>query len=258
MTISTLTEMLDKVISETLKGIGTSIPAHVLEFDVATQQAKVQIAIEFRNTKGESFSIAPIVNVPVYFAGGNAFHIEHQIDPDDEGILVVSQRCIDGWKEQGGISPQTVLRKLDMQDSIFIPGVRSKPNAITSFLNDGVVIRNKDGSHYIHLKKTGDIFLDNASCKANFKNNGDIVLENSLCTFTILADGSIKGNNASGYFELMTSGTFNINTATIDPNGNILTPGSITGTIITDATTGVKLFSHTHAGGGIPPPDPGS
>ena len=34
---ATLTEMLDHVMSEILKGVGTSIPAHVLSFDTSTQ-----------------------------------------------------------------------------------------------------------------------------------------------------------------------------------------------------------------------------
>ena len=223
-----LTQMLDKVISESLKDIGTSIPAHILEFDVETQLAKVQIAIEFHSVDGDSFAIAPIVNVPVYFGGGNAFILEHQIDTDDEGLLIVAQRCIDGWKEQGGVAPQTVLRKLDMQDAIFIPGVRSKPNVITDFQNDGVRIRSKDGTRHIHLKNTGEIEV---------KNEG--------ATVSVKTDGLVKGSNDSGYFELQAAGDFVANDATMTVDGDVKT------------SEGISLRTHTHVGNiGIPTSPP--
>lgn len=187
---STLTEMVDKTFSELLKSISTSIPAYILDFDSSTQTAKVQISIEFIDKQANSFAIAPIVNVPVHFAGGG-YTIEHEIKPDDEGILVVSQRCIDGWKENGGISPQTVLRKLDIQDSLFIPGFRSKPNVITGFNNDGIMLRNKSGTQSLWLK----------------------------------SDDTIRGDNGSGYFELKPNGDFVINGLIINTAGEIFFNG---------------------------------
>ena len=208
--IATLTEMIDRTISEILKSVGTSIPAHILSFDTTTQLAKIQIGIEFIDINGKTFNLAPVVNIPVYFSGGNNFHIEHQIDVGDEGLIIVSQRCIDGWKEQGGVAAQTVLRKLDMQDALFIPGFRSKPNAISGFSNNGIKIRNKAGTHYIWLKNTGDILSENE--------NG---------SYSLKADGSQKGSNSSGSFELQAGGTIDLNGVTIDPSGNVIIPTSL-------------------------------
>jgi len=190
--LATLTEMIDRTISEILKGVGTSIPAHILSFDINTQLAKIQISIEFIDIQGETFNLAPIVNVPVHFSGGD-FVIEHQIDEGDEGLIIVSQRCIDGWKEQGGIAAQTVIRKLDMQDALFIPGFRSKPKAISAFNNNGIRLRNKAGDHYVWLKNTGDI-----------------VTENTNGAHTLLANGDI-----------------NLNGVIIKPNGNVIMPNSL-------------------------------
>jgi hypothetical protein len=203
--LATLTEMIDRTISEILKGVGTSIPGHVLSFDVATQLAKVQIGIEFVDVQGESFNLAPVVNVPVHFSGGD-FVLEHQIDEGNEGLIVVSQRCIDGWKEQGGVAAQTVVRKLDMQDALFIPGFRSKPNAISGFNNNGIMLRNKDGSDYIWLKNTGE---------ASIQVSGDI----------------------------------NLNGVTIDSTGNIVSPGTISGDVLSAPSVvadGKELVNHYH------------
>lgn len=171
---ATLTEMMERTVSEILKGVGTSIPGHVDSFDATSQLAKVQIGIQFIDVQGQSFEIAPIVNVPVLFPGG-AFSIEYQIDPGMEGLILISQRCIDAWKEEGGVATQPVLRKLDMQDALFIPGFRSKPNKLASFQNNGVRMRNEAGDKFIWLKNdgTGEITVDTLVINANIEHTGN-------------------------------------------------------------------------------------
>lgn len=149
---STLTEMVDRTVSEILKGVSTSIPGHILSVD--GQIAKIQVGVEFIGVSGASFPLDPIVNVPVHFPGGQ-FCLEYELNEGDEGVILVSQRCIDAWKEQGGVATQPILRKLDLQDALFIPGIRSKPNQLQSFANDGIRIRNEDASQYVWLKGGG-------------------------------------------------------------------------------------------------------
>ncbi len=151
---ATFTEMIERTVSEILKGVGTSIPGHILS--VSGQLAKIQIGVQFVDVNGNDFAIAPIVNVPVYFPGGD-YCIEYEIKAGNEGIVLISQRCIDAWKEQGGVAEQPILRKLDFQDAMFIPGLRSKPNQLSSFQNNGIRMRNKDGSQYLWLKSDGSI-----------------------------------------------------------------------------------------------------
>lgn len=185
--LATLTEMMERIVSEILKGVGTSIVGHILSFNVDTQLAKIQIGIEFIDVQGQAFNLAPVVNIPVHFSGGD-FVLEHQIDEGDEGLIIISQRCIDAWKEQGGIASQTVIRKLDMQDALFIPGFRSKPNAISGFNNNGIMLRNKAGDHYIWLTNTGEIKL---------KSGGDVningVIIDSAGNVTIPASLNLNG-----------------------------------------------------------------
>jgi hypothetical protein len=185
--VATLTEMVESTVSEILKDVGTSIPGHVLGFDAGTQLAKVQVGVQRINRDGKAFDLAPIVNVPTLFPGGK-FSVEYQIDEGDEGLILVSQRCIDAWKEEGGIAGQPVKRKLDMQDALFIPGFRSKPNALASFANDGIRLRNEDASAYIWLTSTGDVEIVSNTLTHNGKNIGD----------THTHSGVTSGGQASG------------------------------------------------------------
>ena len=191
--LSTLTEMMERIVSEILKGVGTSIVGHILSFDVDTQLAKIQIGIEFIDIQGQTFNLAPVVNIPVHFSGGD-FVLEHQIDEGNEGLIIISQRCIDAWKEQGGIASQTVIRKLDMQDALFIPGFRSKPNAISGFNNNGIMLRNKAGDHYVWLTNTGEIKL---------KSGGDVningVIIDSAGNVTIPTSLNLKGKEIADH-----------------------------------------------------------
>lgn len=201
MSLNPLTEVMESSIHEALKGVGTSIPGHVLSFDPDTQLAKVQVGVEFVSVTNESFAIAPIINVPVHFPGGD-FCVEYQIDEGNEGLIVISQRCIDGWIEQGGVSPQSVKRKLDMQDALFIPGIRSKPGAIADFQNNGVRMRNKSGSEYIWLKNdsTADIVIGTLNITGNIVHTGNTTqtggtaISGTLTAATVTATTSITVN----------------------------------------------------------------
>jgi len=192
MRTATLTEMVEKTVSELLKGVGTSIPGHVLSFNPESQLAKVQVGVEFVKADGDTFTMAPIINVPVHFSGGS-FSVEHQIDNGDEGVILISQRCIDGWKEQGGVASQPVLRKLDMQDALFIPGVRSKPNALSNFQNNGVRLRNEDGSQYIWLKNdsTAEINIPTLNINGDIVHAGDMNQTGSTTISGTLTAGTV-------------------------------------------------------------------
>ena len=172
---ATLTELIKQSFTEMMKDVATSIPGHILSFDPTTQLAQIQIGIVRKDIKGKSFDPPPLIEVPVYFAGGS-FIVEHQIDANDEGIILFSQRCIDGWFDTGGIAENPILRLHDYSDAMFLPGLRSQVNKISSFANDGIRIRNADATHYIWLK-----------------NDGTIETKNDNSTMTISSAGAFNG-----------------------------------------------------------------
>ena len=154
MTQSTFTEMMETCTHEILKGVCTSIPGHVLNFNPEKQLAQVQIGVQIVKADGGTVTPPPLILVPVLFPGGD-FSIEHQLDKGNEGWVMFSQRCIDAWKDQGGVAPQTYRRYHDVNDAVFIPGIRSQKNKMASFENNGIRLRDKDGANYIWLKNDG-------------------------------------------------------------------------------------------------------
>ena len=150
-------ELLRKSFAEMMIDVATSTVGHVLAFDPVTQLAQLQIGIVKVAATGETFEPVAVVECPVYFAGGSSFMLEHQIDDGCEGVILFGQRCIDGWRETGGIAQQPIVRYHDINDAMFLPGMRSKPNALSDFQNDGIRMRNADGSNYVWLKSDGSI-----------------------------------------------------------------------------------------------------
>lgn len=165
-------ELIKRTFIEMMKDIGTSIPGYILAFDPDTQLAQVQIGIERKARGGDKFVPAPLVECPVYFPGGAGGCVEFAIEPEDEGIVLFSQRCIDAWRETGGVATNPVMRFHDFSDAYFLPGLRSKPNALSDFQNDGIRMRNVDASAYVWLKSDGSVEIQSTTLTHNGVNIG--------------------------------------------------------------------------------------
>lgn len=202
-----------------MKDVGTSIPGHFLSFDPDTQLAQIQVGIVRIDVNGKKFTPSPLIECPVAFFGGSEYFIEHQIDPGDECLIVFSQRCIDGWVNTGGVANNPIMRFHDFSDAAILPGLRSQPNKISSFENNGIRLRNKSGDKFVWLKNDGTavITVDTLNINADIVHNGD--------------------TNHTG------------NT---DQTGNLTVSGTIIGGVINALTSlivsGVQMLTHRHGG----------
>ena len=197
----TASEYSKLVFVEMMKDVATSTVGHILAFDPVTQLAQVQIGILRKDINGVTFEPAPIVEVPVYFAGGSEWFIEHQIDPNDEGVVLFSQRCIDGWIHSGGVAQNPIDRFHDFNDAMFLPGMRSQVGKISSFANDGIRLRNKSGDSYIWLKSDGTAEINVTKLTIN----GDVVVAGGDVT----ADGISLKTHTHPYTWTGTAGSGN-------------------------------------------------
>ena len=184
-------------ITEYMKGVYTSIPAHILSFDPQTQLAQIELGIKRVDVDGNDHVLPPIIDCPVMFSGGDEFVIEHQIDVGCEGWALFSQRCIDGWIQTGGTAINPITRFFDMQDACFIPGFRSNPKAVKGFANNGVKLRNKAGNHFVWLKNDGAIELNNSSGHIKIEPSGTVIINgmvfNTNQTITSVNEATVGG-----------------------------------------------------------------
>lgn len=208
-------EMLQNAVGEYMKGVYTAIPGSVIAFDPPTQLAQIQIGIQRVDIDGKAVTPPPIIDCPVFFAG-DGYVMETQIDPGCEGLIVFSQRCIDGWVNTGGCAVNPLSRFHDMADALFIPGFRPMTKVVSNFSNNGIKLRNKAGTQFCHLKNDGSIFIE----------------------------------NDKGHIRIDAAGNVTINGVKFDTAGNVTTPTTVTAKTVIGSSDvkfgGISGKGHVH------------
>lgn len=131
--------------------IHTALPGRVAAFNAADNTVTVEPMVKQVMRDGNTLDLPPLVDVPVQFPRGGGFVFTVPIAAGDEGLIVFSERCIDGWFVSGGKSAPLDARLHDYSDGFFLPGLSSKPNAVPSVFLQGASMQTLDGSTFIRL-----------------------------------------------------------------------------------------------------------
>ena len=178
---------IESQIKRAQSNVYTALPAKVLSFNGHTVSCQVMINRVVAN--GQEITIPPLVDVPAQFPHAGGFCITVPIKEGDEGLVVFSSRCIDGWFASGNASKPLDNRINDLSDGFFIVGCNSVPNKIPDFYNDGASMQTDDGSTYIRLTE-GTIYIKgDIEQEGNFNQSGG----NTNSTGTITAE-DVKTN----------------------------------------------------------------
>ena len=122
---------IETQIKRAQSNVYTALPAKVLSFNGHT--VSCQVMINRVNANGQEITIPPLVDVPAQFPHAGGFCITVPIKAGDEGLVVFSSRCIDGWYASGSQSKPLDNRINDLSDGFFIVGCNSVPNKIPDF-----------------------------------------------------------------------------------------------------------------------------
>ena len=190
---------IESQIKRAQSNVYTALPAKVLSFNGHT--VSCQVMINRVNANGQEITIPPLVDVPAQFPHAGGFCITVPIKVGDEGLVVFSSRCIDGWYASGSQSKPLDNRINDLSDGFFIVGCNSVTNKIPDFYNDGASMQTDDGATYIRLTE-GTIYIKgniehegNTDQIGNYNQNGSFNQSggNTKSTGTIMAE-DVKTN----------------------------------------------------------------
>lgn len=111
--------------------IWTAMPGIVESYDPATQTCSVQCAVQAQTLDAKkntwsNVNLPLLGKVPVAWPSGGAFQLTFPLKKGDEGIVIFGTSCIDGWWDNGGVQPQMEVRRHDLSDGMFVPGIRAK------------------------------------------------------------------------------------------------------------------------------------
>ncbi len=144
--------MIDARVENRLKELHTSFPAIVTEYDPDTQRAHVQPCVRRIWVDDGPRDLPALLDCPVVFPAGGAFVMTFPVAKDDECLVVIAERSIDEWWQEGGTQTPAEYRLHDYSDGFAIVGIASKPRALNPApATDAVEIRTRDGQLRIRM-----------------------------------------------------------------------------------------------------------
>ncbi len=208
------------------KGIFLDLNCHhvgtIQSFDATNQTAKVTINYKrtyFRpNTAGivmpELRDYPVIADAPVMFLGGGGYSMTFPVSAGDECLVMFNDRDIDAWFAGSSSSPNQTARLHSFADAVALVGIRSLPNVISDFDEDGIVLRNEDGDIKLTLRNDGTVRMENPDGSFELGSTGDLRMENDNGSIQLSSDGKIRLEN-SGSFDLLANGDVDFDTGTV-------------------------------------------
>jgi hypothetical protein len=233
--------------------IWTALPCVVHAYPAASGlgpqllDAQPTINGSYLNSDGDRVSLVMplLTDCVIVWQGGGGVTATFPIAPEDECLVVLSSRCIDAWWSQGFLKPiagkansamdPPDARMHNLSDGFALVGLRSSPRSFGPNVRDACLITD-DQQTFIRLSAIDKAVVIQA--------NGGITLQ-TTGSITLSAGGEISANGV-----------------TIDPNGNTVSPATVTGNVDVMAAT-VSLKNHLQSGvqsggGNSGPPVPGT
>lgn len=155
-------EAIRTAVEGLLLGTWVAQPGIILSFSPSAPcTAVVQLAIQGALLQPDGttkfVNITNLVDVPVYFPSGGGFTLTFPVKAGDECLVVLADRCIDSWWQNGGVQPPAEFRFHDLSDGFAFVGFRSKPRALANISMTTTQLRADDGSAYVEVAPGGNV-----------------------------------------------------------------------------------------------------
>ncbi len=146
-----LENIINHIVDKRIDDIYTSFPAVVVSCEKNIAVLKPMIMID-----GEE--LPELEGVPVHQFGGSGYTVEVEILEGTEGMVHFAMRAFFDWLSTGSVDKSENERQFDINDSWFVPGIRSKKTELAPMDNEGIKLRSQDGNHYLWLKNDGNVY----------------------------------------------------------------------------------------------------
>lgn len=167
------------VLTKFLQSVDDMLPAVVISYDRATNQAQVQPLIALVTTDDKQVQRAQVASIPVLQIGGGGFVLSFPIRPGDLGWIKANDRDISLFKQVLANASPNTARKHSFEDAMFIPDTMKRSVIINSEDAENVVLQSIDGTQRVSIwpgkiKITASaIELVSSTLTHNGKNIGD-------------------------------------------------------------------------------------
>lgn len=159
---ATQTELLEQAKENAMMDVRVSMPARIVSFDPATKTAQVEICMQMVDDDDSTIEYPPLVDCPCLFTRGGGFHVVHPYSVGDSGLVLFSDRCLDGWFESGKTAPPMDFRVHSMSDAYFIGGADHLGN-VSPIVSGAMFIGKDDNSAGLQINSDGSLILKGTS-----------------------------------------------------------------------------------------------
>lgn len=145
--LDTRAQLLQDVLDRRLGEVHVSMPGRIVSYDASTQLAEVECLLNptLMTAEGEeTIVIGVITNVPIEFPSGGGYFMSFPLAAGDPVKLTFHDYSLDVWMQRGGVVDVKDLRSHHQSDASAYPGLRAKPQKLTSASATKLVIGKDD------------------------------------------------------------------------------------------------------------------
>jgi hypothetical protein len=227
-----IARLVTRKFSQLVADIHTHMPAQVVSYDNATNTCEVRTCIKrLRTTDAANLGfidLPVLTDVPVRQFGSGKCLISVAPQIDSYGFLHVSARSIATWLIDGGIVAPSSMRKFDLSDAVFEPGLyplkADGDNGLieVAINTDRIEMRTRAGTTAVSV-------LDDESVSVNTENSSIVIAADE--SITVTTDGqAITFTDGTGTFETDGSGVMSMDngsgTIELKSNGQVALNGT--------------------------------
>lgn len=183
----TLDQIIWWAISNYLMEVHTCLPGKIIKVRDNNEVDVQPLLKQLFMTSKAAESIPAMQNVPVIVPRGTDYWIKLPIAVGDTGLILFSERSLDIWLEQGGEVDPDDVRKFDLSDAMFIPGLYPFDQQLPG---DATELTLHNALAEIVMKKSGKFKITNGTNELVDLTEQLTIQTNSLVTqTTALATG---------------------------------------------------------------------
>lgn len=221
-------DALKTIINRKLVNVRTAIPGEITKINTGTNNSITSVEvvpgvqrIQTIDDQKTLITMPPVLTVPLVYPHAQTlgYAMTIPVSVGDEVLLIVADRSIDNWTENGGIQPpveSTVSRMHSITDSLAIVGATPMNRALSEYQTDRIEIRNSDRSTRVSLRD------DEIEIRTS---QGNITVNDSGITATV-GDNTITMTTASTIIQ-NDGQSMTVSATGIDLNGTVRINGTI-------------------------------
>jgi hypothetical protein len=184
--IRKIQKLIRRHVDFALSHVHTHIPAQVISYDSGDNTVSVQPCIKVLRTTdpdNDTIELPVIEDVPVSLLGSGKCLLTVAPQAGSYGVLHVAERSLERWILEGGVVEPGSVRKFDISDCFFVPGIYptvtdgDNGKLQSAVATDRIEIRTRSGDTTVSVLDDETVEIKNASATIAIDSSGNVNID---------------------------------------------------------------------------------